>query len=221
MPATAASIDVRTLDEILALQLTVAWAGEGLSDPPRLGWWRTDLIDREGGGDLFTRLVPRTAPWAALEAARAAAALTDQAARQRIAQPDTVRTLFAWGFTIDEKLAERLAHHKRTLTLPSQVLPLILDLAAPFSRDAFERAVRIDGLRVDAVPGGRQVVLKTDAGRVIVSGEAMKPAAHEVVIRQHNQVLAVRVHILARHLVAALVPLAPQYPLPFVRVEAP
>ena len=38
------------LDEILALQLTVAWAGEAAGEPPRLGWWKTDLVDKEGGG---------------------------------------------------------------------------------------------------------------------------------------------------------------------------
>jgi len=46
------------LDTVLALQLTVAWAGEGLSEPPRLGWWQTDLVDELGGGDLLARLLP-------------------------------------------------------------------------------------------------------------------------------------------------------------------
>ena len=36
------------LDEILALQLSVAWVGEGRSQPRRLGWWQTDLIDDAG-----------------------------------------------------------------------------------------------------------------------------------------------------------------------------
>ncbi|KYF49442.1 hypothetical protein BE08_33000 [Sorangium cellulosum] len=48
------------LDEILALQLTVAWASEAAGEPPRLGWWRSDLVDPEAGGDLFVRLLPRT-----------------------------------------------------------------------------------------------------------------------------------------------------------------
>lgn len=220
MSAAVASIDVRVFDEILAWQVVVAWVGEGLCDPPRLARWRIDLVDPEGGGDLFTRLLSRTAPWAALEAVRAAAVRVDRGARLRLAQPDTVRTLFTWGFTVDEKLAERLAHHKRSLARPSQALPLPLDLDTPLSCDAFERALKIDGLRVNAVPGGRQVVLNADAGRVIVSVEAKKPAVHEVVIRQHNQVLAVPAHILARHLAAALVQMAPHYPLPYVRVEA-
>ena len=61
------------LDEILALQITVAWAGEGTCAPPRLGWWRTDLVDPAGGGDLLARLLPNTHAWAVFEAVRCAA----------------------------------------------------------------------------------------------------------------------------------------------------
>lgn len=32
------------LDHILAIQLTVAWAGDALSEPQRLGWWPTDRL---------------------------------------------------------------------------------------------------------------------------------------------------------------------------------
>lgn len=225
MHATTTPIDVRILDEILALQLTVAWAGEALCEPARLGWWRTDLVDAEGGGDLFARLLPRTAPWAALEAALAAAAHVDRAARLRLAQPDTVRTLFSWGFALDEKLAERLAALKQTLTPPSTALPLPLELGAPFSRDAFEHRLRIEGLRVDSVPGGRQVVLHSDAGRLIVPGEQTRTVLGEVAIVQKVgstfQTLVVNANVLARHLAAALVPVAPHYPAPFVRVGQP
>jgi hypothetical protein len=45
------------LDSILAMQLTVAWAGEGRCSPARPGWWDTDLIDEAGGGDFFARLL--------------------------------------------------------------------------------------------------------------------------------------------------------------------
>ncbi len=38
-------VSAAELDEVLALQVTIAWAGEGLWSPPRLGWWRTDLVD--------------------------------------------------------------------------------------------------------------------------------------------------------------------------------
>jgi hypothetical protein len=46
---------------LLTLQLLVAWAGEALSDPPRLGWWRTMLVDELGGGDLCQRAEPGAA----------------------------------------------------------------------------------------------------------------------------------------------------------------
>ncbi|MBZ0117679.1 MAG: BREX-6 system BrxE protein, partial [Sandaracinaceae bacterium] len=58
------------LDTILALQLTVAWAGERNAQPPRLPWWRTDILDEAGARDLLSRLTPRTQEWAALEAVR-------------------------------------------------------------------------------------------------------------------------------------------------------
>ena len=51
------------LDHTLTIQLLVAWAGES-GDPPRLGWWRTDMVSEYGGGDLFKRLLPNTWQWA-------------------------------------------------------------------------------------------------------------------------------------------------------------
>ncbi len=103
----------RALDAVLALQLTVAWAGEGLCEPPRLGWWQTDLVDELGGGDLLARLLPRTHRWAALATVRRAAVRADRKARLALARPDEVRTLFFWGFDTDEKLDDRLAWYQR------------------------------------------------------------------------------------------------------------
>jgi len=113
-----------TLDHLLALQFTVAWAGEALCEPPRLGWWRTDLVDEAGGGDLMARLLPRTHRWAALEAARRAAFLVDKAARQRMADEDAVRTLFFWGYETDEALADRLHDLKASEQHPVEALHL-------------------------------------------------------------------------------------------------
>ena len=56
----AMKISTQTLDAILGLQFRVAWAGEALCDPPRLRWWRTDLVDPMSGGDFLQRLAPRT-----------------------------------------------------------------------------------------------------------------------------------------------------------------
>ncbi len=78
------------LDAVLALQLTVAWAGERAGEPPRLGWWSSDLVDPLGGADLFLRLVPRTAPWASLILVRRIAQRIDeeqQRARGRTRSP--------------------------------------------------------------------------------------------------------------------------------------
>ena len=75
------------LDEILALQLTVAWAGESGGD--RLGWWNSDLVDPEGGGDLFSRLVPKTAAWASLILVREAARVIEHEARKAGSRSDT------------------------------------------------------------------------------------------------------------------------------------
>src|SRR5689334_18925175 len=113
-----------TLDTVLALQITVAWAGEGRCEPRRLGWWPTDLVDPAGGGDLLARLLPRTHAWASLEAVREAARRADAQAREALANPDRLRTLFFLGFEIDELLSERLTSHKRAGTAITHVLPL-------------------------------------------------------------------------------------------------
>lgn len=181
------------LDTILTLQLLVAWAGEGLSDPKRLDWWRTDLVDELGGGDLFARLFPKTHRWASLEAVRKAAIQVDRERRLGMAKPDQVRTLFFWGFAIDEKLAERLAFHKRTSKTPRDVLPFPLDLEETFSRSNLEEVLRIPEHDVPhrVVPGGRELT-------------GALPNAPE---RR------------ATHLAAALLPLSDNYPAPFIRVE--
>jgi|AntAceMinimDraft_8_1070364.scaffolds.fasta_scaffold682548_1 hypothetical protein len=43
------------LDEILSLQLIIAWAGEADTEPKRLGWWRTGMCDEFGGQLLQPR----------------------------------------------------------------------------------------------------------------------------------------------------------------------
>jgi len=186
------------LDAVLALQLAVAWAGEGLCRPARLGWWQTDLVDEGGGGYLFRQLLPQTHAWATLEAVRATARRLDRQARERMAEPERMRTLFFWGFRIDEKLDERLAGHKRDGSTPHETLALLGELPsfaldAPFDRDAFETFLTsgAPAVKTRVVPGGRQLV-----------GEI--PDA-----------LALR----ARRLAAALLPLAEHYPAPFF-VEA-
>ncbi len=60
-------METAELDKILQLQLIVGWAGEGETDPPRLGWWRTVMGDKYGGEDLLQRLTPKTYEWAVLK----------------------------------------------------------------------------------------------------------------------------------------------------------
>ncbi len=180
------------LDEVLALQFLVAWAGEGRCSPKRLGWWDTDVIDEAGGGDFFARLLPQTHAWASLEAAREAARRTDAKARGKMADADKMRTLFFLGFELDEQLYDRLLALKVEGRKPAAALPLPLPLTADFSTDHLARALGSGDCPFIVVPGGRQL-------------KGARPDAPEAMVRQ---------------LAAALVPLAPQYPLPFFKLEA-
>jgi hypothetical protein len=189
-PDLVPSLSAADLDAVLALQLTVAWAGEAQSQPPRLGWWRTDLVDEDGGAGLLLDLLPRTWRWASLQAVRQAAVRVDRRARRQMARSDEVRTLFHWGFQTDEKLEERLRAHKQKLADPAGVLDFPMDLDGPFDRDAFLAAVRAPegDVEVRVVPDGRELVHVPDS-----------PAA------------------VARALAAALVPLSGTWPAPFYR----
>ncbi len=187
-------IPAAVLDHILALQLTVAWAGEGLCEPRRLAWWQTDLLDPAGGGDLLARLLPRTAAWAGLEAVREAARRADAQARKQMAEPDHLRSLYFLGFDADERLDDRLRQLKLDGVAPAEALPFPIDLGAPFSRESLSAALRPGGVGGEhsVLPGGRQL-------------KGAVPAALDQLVRR---------------LVAALVPLADRYPLPFYRVPA-
>ena len=190
--APTAHLTEAALDEMLALQFLVAWAGEGRCKPRRLGWWDTDLVDPDGGGDLLARLAPRTHAWAALEAVREAARQTDTKARERHGEPDRLRTIFFLGFEVDEKLWDRLAAHKRASTPPTEALPLPFALGGQWSQDTAIAAFAAGGSPTfNAVPPvGRQI-------------KGATPASANDLVRQ---------------LVAALVPLADAHPLPFFRV---
>ena len=181
----------KDLDAVLAIQFTVAWAGEGRCQPKRLGWWDTDLIDPAGGGDFFARLLPQTHAWAALEAAREAARRTDAKARSKMADPDQMRTLFFLGFEVDEQLNDRLAMLKRQPQPPIESLPFKLTPDDKFSRDSFLATLRHGDVAFDVVPGGRQ----------LKSARPSSPV--EIVTR----------------LATALAPLADTYPLPFFKLE--
>ncbi len=181
----------QTLDAILAIQFTVAWAGEGRCSPKRLGWWDTDLIDEAGGGDFLARLLPQTHAWASLEAVREAARRVDARARAKMADPDKMRTLFFLGFELDERLGDRLAFLKRAGRPPAEALTLPLPLTAKLPKDELVGFLQSGDAAFTIVPGGRQL-----KGAVPEQPDAM-----------------------VRRLAAALVPLAEAYPLPFYPLE--
>lgn len=169
----------------------MAWAGESAGDPKRLGWWKTDLIDPEGSGDLFARLAPKTAVWASLGPARKAAIRVDDRAREKLAHGDRVWTLFHFGFAVDELLSDRLAWHRNHQHVPSEVLGARFMVGTAWSKKSFEAMLAgLDKPKVAVTPSGRQLV---GAGRAPLEA--------------------------ARQLAAALVPLGDDYPLPFTEVD--
>ena len=191
-PPRAGALERTVLDEILTLQLLVAWAGEGLSDPPRLGWWRTMLADEFGGDDLFKRLTPRTWKWAVLEAARVAARSVDADARSHAADGDHLLSLFHFGFVVDEQLDDRLSELKRSTADPIEALP---DLGV--TTKSWDAAAFLKGLGALATP--------TFAGSSV--GRRLKG---ELPV---DRVLA------ARMLAAAMSPVSERYPAPHFKVE--
>lgn len=188
MTATIAS---SALDHALSAQIIVAWAGE-TGEERRLAWWKSDLISEFGGKDLFARLLPNTFDWAVLQGAREAARRHDATLRARDHEPDRLLSLYALGFELDERIDERLQELKRSgLPAPTALPQLVETIGEDWSRQGFERWVAAHGkAEFTAVPSGRRI-------------KGSPPPALERLIDG---------------LVAALSPLADEYPLPhFVR----
>lgn len=180
------------LDEILGLQLLVAWAGEAKSDPPRLGWWRTSLVDEFGGEDLFRRLTPRTWRWAVLEAARIAARGVDAEARSHAADSDQLRSLFHFGFDVDEQLDDRLSELKRSVQDPVEALPILASIRRTWNGPQFlAELAELAPVSVTASSVGRRL-------------KAAPP----------DDLAAA-----ARMLAAAMAPMIERYPAPHFKVE--
>lgn len=110
------------LDAVLEAQFIVAWVGEsGEGENRRLGWWKTQLGDEYAGIDLFRRLLPKTWRWAVLEAAREAARREDARRRETAHDADTVLSLFNLGFELDESIEQRLGDLRRATHDPLSV----------------------------------------------------------------------------------------------------
>jgi hypothetical protein len=193
---SGAAIASSDLDQALTTQIVVAWAGEG-GEEPRMGWWQTDLVSEYGGEDLLKRLLPRTWPWAVLQAVRQAARRKDEELRSKASDPDQLLTLYRFGFELDEQIEERLQAHKRSGLSPVEALPGLAEvlgstLHQSWDKDLFQGWVEAHGpVQAEAVPTGRLLKGAMPAG------------------------LDRRV----AHLVAALAPLADSYPLPHFRVK--
>ncbi|CAN5694290.1 hypothetical protein BH23DEI1_BH23DEI1_05030 [soil metagenome] len=183
-----APLDQAATDHILTAQLVVAWAGER-GDPPRLGWWRSDLSSEFGGEDLFRRLLPHTWPWATLQATREVARRHDAQLRRQARDPDQLITLFALGWAIDEQVDERLADLKRHARPPTEALPGLTTVIQPeWSVRTFEAWVgEHAAASTTAAPVGRRL-----------AGDPPSDPIERV-----------------SRLIAALHPLSEAYPLPY------
>jgi hypothetical protein len=178
------------LDRTLTAQLVVAWAGEN-GEEKRLGWWRTDLVSEFGGMDLFRRLLPSTWAWAILQGAREAARRKDAELRRHDHNPDRILSLYNLSFELDERLEERLQDLKRSGQAPEAALPGLVDgIDVTFNRDRFADWVKGHGdAEIVTAPIGRRL-----------KGDPPTSLDH-----------------LVRNLVAALAPLAENYPIPHYR----
>lgn len=175
----------RTLDEILAVQITVSWAGER-GEPQRLAWWNSDLVDRDAGGDLLRRLLPRTGRWAALASVREVARRADAIGRQKLGDPDQVRTLYALGFELDERLDERLRDLKRQ-DAPVDTLPWPVSLDRDVLADlrvAFRHGTG-GAPPFDVVAGGRQLKVAPEGATLAVKHLAAVLFAGDTVAREY------------------------------------
>lgn len=179
-----------TLDELLTLQLAVAWAGESGDDEPRLRWWKTDLVSKYGGHALLAQLTPRTAEWAALESVREAAWRADQSARSRAADPDQLLSLFRFDYDIDEQLQDRIREHKQSGRSPTEALPKLGELTQTWDAAAFA------------------VFLQQAEAPKIVN----EPAGRKLTNAAPDDTLEI-----ARRLARALLPLSDSYPCPHYR----
>lgn len=181
------------VDLLLGAQIAVAWAGEAgeKGEQTRLGWWNTNLMFEYGGEDLFKRLLPQTWDWAVIQAVREAARRHDAAMRAKVHDPDSVVSLYRLGFTIDERVDERLMELERTGVAPSEALPRFSELMTEdWRQERFEEWVRSHGAaEFETAPAGRQL-------------KGPPPASLEVTTKR---------------LVAALDPLVERYPLPHFR----
>jgi hypothetical protein len=181
------------LDRVLTAQLVVAWAGEGGDEEPRMNWWRSDMLAKFGGEDLFRQLLPNTWEWAVLRTVREAARRREAAMIERYHDPDRIVALFNLGFVDDERLADRLAELERAGVTRAGALPeLDAMIVNGWDRQRFLAWVRTHPTSEHEIgPSGRRL-----------RGPA--PSGFEARVRA---------------LVGALEPLADSYPVPHFTLD--
>ncbi len=188
-------ISLADLDLTISIQLSIAWAGEGGEEEPRLRWWRSDLSSEFGGEDLFQhqQLLPNTAAWAVLQAVREVARRVDATRRAQLHDPDLIISPFHLGFVRDERIDERFQEIKRSGKAPSDALPLFKKVTSQgWNRSMFEQWAQSYGsFETLPVPSGRRL-----------KGQA--PADLPSIMHR---------------LVSALIPLSDSYPLPHFRSD--
>jgi len=185
-----APVPLSEIDLLLTAQLAIGWAGERGEDR-RLGWWRTDLANKYGGQDLFSRLLPHSWEWAVYQSVREAARRRDEELRKQDHDSDRIISLFNITFEIDERADERFADLKREGKPPVEALSGLAEVVSEkWNKDQFAEWVQAHG-KVDfvAAPIGRRI-----------RGSA--PDSLE---------------LLVRHLIAACSPLTDEYPIPHYR----
>ena len=178
------------IDKLLTAQIVIAWAGEG-GEEKRMNWWRSDLISEFGGEDLFKRMLPNTWQWSLLQAVREVARQHDRKLRGNDHDADSIVSLYRLGFTLDERLDDRLAELKRLGAEPKVALPGLNDVVVEtWDKGSFEDWIQGHG-KVEhvAAPLGRRI-----RGTVPKS-----------------------LDLLTNHLIAGCSPLSDDYPMPHFR----
>lgn len=119
-------LPVSTLDDLLTVQLNLAWAGEHDCDPPRRGWWRANLSEPANGGYFVKALAPRTWAWSSLAALREAGRRADIAAAGTDRRADRFTGIFRIAPKVDRRLDERLDDLRASGRAPHDALPDLL-----------------------------------------------------------------------------------------------
>ncbi|MGE4073558.1 MAG: BREX-6 system BrxE protein [Lysobacterales bacterium] len=191
---STAPIPLSELDYALTAQILVAWAGERADggSSSRLAWWESLLVCEFGGMHVFGRTTPQTAQWAVLQAVREVARRADASLRAQEHDPDSLRSLYNFGFEIDERIDERLLDLKRSGKSPSESLPGLAEfIGNDWDRAAFSTwAGSFGPIEFLPVPSGRRIK------------SALPPTLEETIAA----------------LLAGLVPLTATYPMPHFRV---